>query len=131
MNYLSQKVQEIFVIFLKFQKISRVLSIFVVKVYEILTPKCPVFRPSDYKRELLHCHLFQNCKKDSQRRPDFGNPLHYGKISDPGCPRGLRWIHRGRHPAFSGCRPPGKNSDGQSPGKTCPRLCQEIQARRI
>ena len=39
--------------FFKIPKITRVLSIFVVKVYEMLTPKCPVFRPLDYKRELL------------------------------------------------------------------------------
>ncbi len=54
MYHLCQNVQEIFVIFLKSQKIPSVLSIFVVKVYETLTPKCPVFMPSDYKRELLY-----------------------------------------------------------------------------
>lgn len=53
MYHLCQNVQEIFVIFLKSQKTTSVLSIFVVKVYETLTPKCPVFMPSDYKRELL------------------------------------------------------------------------------
>jgi hypothetical protein len=53
MYHLCQNVQEILVIFLKSQKITSVLSIFVVKVYETLTPKCPVFMPSDYKRELL------------------------------------------------------------------------------
>jgi len=56
MYHLCQNVQEIFVIFLKSQKITSVLSIFVVKVYETLTPKCPVFMPSGYKRELLDKH---------------------------------------------------------------------------
>ena len=64
MYHLCQNVQEIFVIFLKSQKITSVLSIFVVKVYETLTPKCPVFMPSDYKRELLTEHISMTLTMD-------------------------------------------------------------------
>ena len=59
MYHLCQNVQEILVIFLKSQKITSVLSIFVVKVYETLTPKRPVFKPSDYERELLIVRPFK------------------------------------------------------------------------
>ena len=56
MYHFCQIVQEIFVFSLKFQKITVGLSIFVVKVYETLTLKRPVFMPSDYQRELLSPH---------------------------------------------------------------------------